>query len=138
VLGIDLSPQMVGQCRARNAQAVRTGRLQLRRADVRDLVDPADLMVAVHVLYFWHDPASVLQHARTILAGGGEVALGYRCRQDMPAAARRDFPREGHRLYDSEHEVSALLAACGFDDVQNHAVTSDEDVLGWLTVGQSR
>jgi SAM-dependent methyltransferase len=138
VRGIDLSAQMVAQSRARNAQAVRTGRLDVREGDVRDVVEPADLMMAIHVLYFWHDPESVLDHARTVLAGGGLLALGYRCRRDMPPSARRGFPQEGHRLYDSEQDVSALLIASGFHDVQNHLVTRNNDIPGWLTLGQSQ
>ena len=30
---------------------------------------PADLVTAVHVRYFWHDPLSVLVQPRTVLAG---------------------------------------------------------------------
>ena len=138
VLGIDLSPQMVAQSQARNAHAIRSGRLELREADVRDVVEPADLMLAVHVLYFWHDPATVLHHLRTRLTGDGVLALGYRCRRDMPPPARRDFPKEGHRLYDSEKDVSALLTAAGFHDVQNHVITRNGNMLGWLTTGQAR
>jgi SAM-dependent methyltransferase len=138
ILGIDLSPQMVAQSRARTVQAIRGGRLELRQGDVRDVIEPADLMLAVHVVYFWHDPDTVLRHIRALLTGGGVLALGYRCRQDMPPPARRDFPREGHRLYDSEKDVSALLSAADFHEVQNHLITRNNNTLGWLTTGRSR
>jgi len=60
VVGIDLSPEMLAQSRARNAEAVRSGRLTLRRGGVEQLDTPVDLIVAVHVLYFWHQPVEVL------------------------------------------------------------------------------
>jgi SAM-dependent methyltransferase len=137
IVGIDMSPLMVAESRARNAEAVRAGRLEVREGDILDATEPADLMLAVHVVYFWHEPASVLHHARMVLAGGGGLALGYRCRPDMPLPARRDFPREGHRLYDSERDVSDLLTASGFQDVENHLVTSNAGALGWLTIGRA-
>lgn len=137
ILGIDLSPRMIAQSRARTAQAVRSGRLELRRGGVRDVVEPADLLLAVHVVYFWHDPAEVLDHLRALLAGGGVLALGYRCRRDMPPPARRDFPREGHRLYDTAEDVSALLTAAGFDEVHNDLITGGDAPLGWLTTGRA-
>jgi predicted TPR repeat methyltransferase len=129
---------MVAQSQARNAEAIGAGRLELREEDILDAVEPADLMLAAHVIYFWHEPASVLHHARMVLAGGGALALGYRCRRDMPPPARRDFPREGHRLYDSEQDVSALLTTSGFQDVENGVITSNTSALGWLTVGRAR
>jgi hypothetical protein len=48
------------------------------------------------------------------------------------------FPKEGHRLYDSEKDLSALLTGAGFHDVQNHVITRNENTLGWLTTGQAR
>jgi len=138
IVGLDLSAQMVAQSRARTAQAIDSGRLELRQGDVRDVIEPADLMLAVHVVYFWHDPGQVLDHVRTLLVGGGVLALGYRCRRDMPPPARRDFPKEGHRLYDSEGDVSAILTAAGLQDVQNHLITRNNNTLGWLTTGRSQ
>jgi SAM-dependent methyltransferase len=137
VVGVDLSPQMLAQSRARNRAATRDGRLELREGDVGEINEPADLLLAVHVLYFWHDPASVLRNARVLLAGGGVLALGYRCRQDMPPPARRDFPKEGHLLYDNERDVADLLTAAGFDQVGSHLVTSNGSTLGWLTLGRA-
>jgi hypothetical protein len=48
------------------------------------------------------------------------------------------FHKEGHRLYDSEKDLSALLTGAGFHDVQNHVITRNENTLGWLTTGQAR
>ncbi len=93
VVGIDLSKRMVAQSRIRNRTAIDAGRLRLLSGGIPHLGGPYDLVVAVHVLYFWHDPTATLARLRSSLAADGVVALGYRCRQDMPQPAQRDFPR---------------------------------------------
>ena len=113
----------------------RDGRLELREGDVRELTEPADLVIGVHVLYFWHDPASVLRNIRALPTSGGVLALGYRRREDMPPPARRDFPKEGHLLYESERDVANLLTAADFDRVHSHPIASKGSALGWLTLG---
>ena len=38
----------------------------------------------------------------------------------MPGPAQRNFPKEGHLLYESDDAVSALLTAAGFKSVGVH------------------
>jgi len=137
VQGIDLSAQMLDQSRRRNAGAIQSGRLDLRQGDVEQISPPPNLLLAVHVLYFWHEPEAVLKQMRATLASGAVLALGYRCRADMPSPAQRDFPREGHRLYESEGDVRALLTSAGYQDVESHSITSGDHALGWLTTGRA-
>jgi SAM-dependent methyltransferase len=135
VLGVDLSPEMVARSRARNAAEVRSGRLTLAEGGPERIDGPADLVVAVHVLYFWHQPVDTLARLRDSLAEDGVVALGYRCRADMPSVSQRDFPKEGHLLYDDESDVRALFAAAGYRP--GHSARIDDEAgnhLGWLTV----
>jgi len=139
VFGVDLSPEMLAQSQARNADAVRSGRLTLRNggADQVNQIHlcegPADLVVAVHVLYFWHQPVDVLSRLRGSVAQGGLLALGYRCRQDMPPPARRDFPREGHQLYEFESQVRDLFSAAGYQPARSARIDGPRAYLGWLT-----
>jgi trans-aconitate methyltransferase len=137
VVGTDLSPQMLAQSRKRNSGAIDAGRLELREGDVTSISPPVDLVTAVHVLYFWHDPTSVLAQLRNVLTPNGVLALGYRCRQDMPQAAQKDFPREGHRLYDNEEAVRELLTTAGFRSPHSHSIDSAGNHLGWLTVASA-
>src|SRR5579864_223512 len=111
VWGIDPSPVMVAQSRRRNQRAIQSGRLQLVQGDARALSElaPVDLVVAVHLLYFWHQPGTELARVRAALGRDGKFAIGYRLRKDMPGASQRQFPAEGHRLYDSDEEVVTLL-----------------------------
>lgn len=138
VVGIDPSARMLAQSRKRNAAAIEAGRLELREGDVTTVGAPVDLVTAVHVLYFWHNPMDVLVRLREVLEPDGVLALGYRCRQDMPRPAQRDFPREGHRLYDSEDAVRELLTAAGYRSPHSHRIDGAGHHLGWLTVADAR
>lgn len=120
VWGVDLSSLMLSQSRKRNRTAVDAGRLHLLEGGVPALSDskPADLVMANHVLYFWPDPVAELAQIRGYLRPGGLLALGYQLRENMPAMAQRRFPPAGHRLYDSDDEVTALATAAGFVSVE--------------------
>ncbi|HEY0572705.1 MAG TPA: class I SAM-dependent methyltransferase [Pseudonocardia sp.] len=133
VLGVDLSPEMLAQSKTRNAEAVRSGRLTLRHGGVERLEDQVDLVLAVHVLYFWHQPVDVLSRLRARVANDGLVALGYRLRQDMPPPARRDFPKEGHQLYEFESQVRDLFTAAGYQPARTARIDGARIHLGWLT-----
>jgi len=134
VVGVDLSPEMLAQSRARNAEAAGSERLTLRQGGLEQVEGSVDLVVAVHVLYFWHQPVQALAQVRAAVATGGLVALGYRCRQDMPPPARRDFPREGHVLYELESQVRGLFAAAGYQPARSVRIDGTRMHLGWLTV----
>jgi SAM-dependent methyltransferase len=119
VWGVDQSSTMLGQARRRNKAAVRAGRLQLVQGDASaaQTLAPLDLIVAVHVLYFLRDPVQQLTRLREALAPSGMLALGFQLRQNMPKPAQEQFPRAGHRLYDSDDEVRLVLTGAGFTNV---------------------
>ena len=120
VWGVDPSPVMIAQSQRRNRLAIRNGRLRLIQGDVGALTQlaPIDLITAVHVLYFWHRPGDELAYVRAALSPGGSLAIAYRLRKDMPEVSQRQFPAEGHRLYDSDEEVISLFRDAGFDAIQ--------------------
>jgi ubiquinone/menaquinone biosynthesis C-methylase UbiE len=119
VWGVDLSPEMLSQSRGRNVEQANAGRLTLIEGGVESLQGfaPVDLIVAAHVLYFWHDPTDALAQIYRALRPGGVLALGYQLRLSMPPMAQKNFPKEGHLLYDSDGAVSTLLTGAGFKDV---------------------
>ena len=84
-------------------------------------VAPVDIVMANHVLYFWHHPAVELTQIHRGLRTGGVLALGYQLRQNMPPIAQKRFPTEGHLLYDSIDEVESLLRAAGFPVIDHLA-----------------
>jgi hypothetical protein len=44
--------------------------------------------------------------------------LGYQLKQHMPQISQRDFPKEGHLLYENDDELSVLLSGAGFTNVR--------------------
>lgn len=59
VAGVDPSPEMVGQALARNREAVRGGRVDLRCASVESLPFPDgqfDKVLAINAVQVWPDP----------------------------------------------------------------------------------
>jgi SAM-dependent methyltransferase len=122
VWGIDLSPEMLAQSRKRNLAAVRAGRLTLTEGSAATLaaIAPVDVVVANHVLYFWHQPAAELARIHAALRPAGLLALGYQLKQNMPQMAQRHFPPQGHLLYSSDEQVARLLAAAGFAAISHH------------------
>lgn len=121
VWGIDLSPVMLAQARKRNLAEVVAGRLTLIEGSTSALAEiaPADIVMANHVLYFWHGPVAEITQIHDHLRPGGLLALGYELRQNMPRLAQKRFPEDGHLLYDSDDEVGELTRAAGFTSVSH-------------------
>lgn len=113
LVAVDPSPAMQRQLVRRNRAAVRDGRLHVVTGDLGQLEESAtaDVIVGVHVVYFWPDPIVALRQASRHLPPGGLVALGYQLRADMPRVAQRDFPASGHRLFETDQELTAALRA---------------------------
>lgn len=136
VWGIDLSPVMLAQARKRNLAEVEAGRLTLIQGSVSALADiaPADVVMANHVLYFWHEPAAELTQIHRYLRPGGLLALGYQLRQNIPPLARKRFPEDGHLLYGSDDEVGELARGAGFTAVSYLVKGAPEKPAGRVAV----
>jgi SAM-dependent methyltransferase len=117
ILGVDPSRAMCAQAARRNREAIKDGRLRLVLGDAGAVAadSPVDLIVAVHVLYFLHEPERELRRVADLLAAGGHVALGYQLREHMPPVSQRDFAAEGHQLYESDDELRLVLRGAGFE-----------------------
>ena len=137
VWGIDLSPEMLSQSRKRNLAALEGNRLSLMKGDSTSLVQlqPIDIILANHVLYFWHQAAAELARLHDALRPGGLLALGYQLKQNMPPMAQTHFPRQGHLLYESDTDVETLLADSGFRSVMHRVMGSPESPHGRLALG---
>jgi SAM-dependent methyltransferase len=100
VAGIDRSRRMVRQARARNADAIRSGRVQLRYGSV-DCLPFADNMfdkaLAINSMQVWPDAVAGLREIRRVMKPAGRIALGF--------TSYSGQPKEG---------LSETLAAAGF------------------------
>jgi SAM-dependent methyltransferase len=95
---------------------------------------PMDLVVAVHVLYFWREPVQALQAMARLLTPEGHVALGYQLERHMPPVAQRDFVAEGHRLYESDDQVTELLTPAGLKAEHQSVIGADASPTGRLLI----
>jgi ubiquinone/menaquinone biosynthesis C-methylase UbiE len=80
IAGIDPSREMVEQARARNAIAIRDGRVDLRCGFVEHLPfddDAFDRALAINSMQVWPDSAAGLREIRRVMKPGGRVAVGF-------------------------------------------------------------
>lgn len=139
IWGVDHSPVMLSQSRKRNLAEISSGRLVVIEGDAASLQElaPLDLVLASHVLYFWHRPAAELARIHGALRPAGWLALGYQLGPNMPASAQRNFPKEGHLLYESDDEITALLEGAGFRNVRFAVKGPSEAPEGRLAVAEA-
>jgi ubiquinone/menaquinone biosynthesis C-methylase UbiE len=100
VAGVDQSQEMVRQAGARNADALRSRRVDLRYGSVERLPftdETFDKALAINSMQAWQDAGAGLREIRRVLKHGGNVALGFTVNSGQP--------KEG---------VAELLAAAGF------------------------
>ena len=136
VVGIDVSEEMSRAATRRCADFVRTGRVELYRADAARLPFPRasfDKAYSVHTLYFWQHPAEVLVEARRVLRPGGLLALCYRSKSDP---ATQNFPEAVYRFL-NEGDVVAQLREAGFADVETETVNCGSSLHLRLTSGRA-
>jgi ubiquinone/menaquinone biosynthesis C-methylase UbiE len=111
VAGVDQSQEMVRQAAARNADALRRRRVDLRYGSVERLPfadETFDKALAINSMQAWPDARAglreirrVLKHGGNVLKHGGNVALGFTVNSDQPKAG-----------------VAESLAAEGFTQAQ--------------------
>ena len=104
VAGVDASDEMVGQARARNANALAQGRIDLRLGSVERLPfddDTFDAALAVNSMQVWPDAVGGLREMRRVLKRGGRIALAF-------------TPHSGQ----SKAGLIDLLASAGFADAR--------------------
>lgn len=111
VAGIDPSEEMLAQAKARNMNAMATGRVELQRGSVESLPfedSTFDKVLAINSMQVWPDAVTGLCEIGRILKPGGKVVLG--------------FTRWSGQAQDG---LTETLVTAGFSDV--HVVNLDGD-----------
>jgi len=78
VSGIDHSETMVQAASKRNAAAIRSGRMELKKGDVISLPYPDqsfDIAYSLHSIYFWKNPEDSLKEIKRVLKPDGLLAI---------------------------------------------------------------
>jgi ubiquinone/menaquinone biosynthesis C-methylase UbiE len=117
VAGVDDSEEMVEQARVRNAEAIKTGRVELRRGSVETLPfehETFDKALAINSMQVWLDAVAGLREIRRVMKPGGRVALGFTHHSGQP--------KEG---------LTDVLTAAGFAGA--HVVDIDRDFCALAT-----
>jgi ubiquinone/menaquinone biosynthesis C-methylase UbiE len=104
VAGVDPSPDMVAQARARNADAIERGRIDLRQASVESLPfddDSFDGALSINAMQVWPDAVAGLREIRRVMRPGAMIVLGFTPWSGQP-----------------EELVVETLTAAGFEETQ--------------------
>jgi SAM-dependent methyltransferase len=120
--GVDASSLMLTRAARANREAVAGRRIRLVEARFEALPFPDgafDKVLAVNVMYFWHDLDAIVAEIRRVLRPGGRLIVYV---TDAAVMRRWKFAASGsHRLFDSS-SVASALARGGFVSVR---VTSE-------------
>lgn len=131
--GIDISPTMVAEALAFNADLVQAGKasFHLASADAMPFGDAGfDRVFSIGVVHFWTDPAASLAEVRRVLRPGGVMLMGCLAPKDAPDFAQKEY---GFHLRDAP-EWDALCRGAGFADVDVQTVESDQTTPGGAPV----
>ncbi len=122
VAGVDPSDEMLRQAAARNAGAIRSGRVDLRRATAESLPFEAgafDRALSINSMQVWADPVQGLREIRRVLRPDARLVLAF------TRAARQ--PRQG---------LAEMLATAGFLDAR--LVELGEDLFAAVATAPPR
>ncbi|SDE51203.1 class I SAM-dependent methyltransferase [Rhodospira trueperi] len=117
-VGVDHSPDMVAETRARNAAAVEDGRLEVAQGDAAALPFPDGAFTAVfcmHAFFFFPQPAEAIAEMARVLTPGGRIAIV----TTPPAASRRVRrmfgPVAKHMRFDAPEALTRWAEEAGLD-----------------------
>lgn len=89
IVGLDPSQEMHRQAAARNAEAIRAGRVRLDAGSATELPYASasfDRALASNTLQLWPDPSAGLREAHRVLKPGGRMVLGFTHRANQARA----------------------------------------------------
>ena len=116
VAGIDHSQTMIQAASQRNAQAIQSGRMELKLGDVASLPYPDesfDIVLSLHSIYFWQDPLGCLKEIRRVLKSSGTVAITILPKDKW----RQKLDTNAMTLYFGK-DIASMFSEAGFRNVR--------------------
>ncbi len=117
VAGIDVSPVMVENCRARYQEEIKAGRVDIQCGRVETLPYPDGYFTkvsSVNSIFYWSDVEQGIAEIYRILEKEGQVVLTYTCKKDLE---KKGFVQYGVKTYEEE-EVQQMLVKAGFREIK--------------------
>ncbi len=134
--GVDFSEVMLARASFRNRELIRSGQLDLRYGDSRELsfgCERFDKVFSVHTIYFWDDPSEHLEEAYRVMKTGGCIVIGYRSKADKRAV--NEFPEPTYH-FPSVDEVEMALSDVGFNSVFTKTAQIGKRLTHWTIAGK--
>lgn len=132
VHGVDYAAGSVAASRARNAQLIRAGRVEITRASVSRLPFPADkfdVVTAVETQYYWPNLMNDMREVLRVLKPGGTLIV---IAESYKKAANDWLHGPAMKLVRSTNlgvaEQRELFAGAGYTDIQ----IFEERAKGWI------
>ena len=127
IAGIDHSKTMVQAASQRNADAIQSGRMELKQGEVYSLPYPDesfDIAFSLHSIYFWQKPLDCLKEIMRVLKPGGYLALTILPKDKW----RPNVDTNIMTLYFGK-ELASLFSKAGYQNVRVE-VPPQKDKLG--------
>lgn len=132
VYGVDYTKGSVAASRAKNAQLITAGRVEIQQASVSELPFPDsqfDLVTAVETQYYWPDVVEDMREILRVLKPGGRLLV---IAESYKGGKNDKLQRPVMKLLRSTHlsaaEQRELFSAAGYTDVE----LFEERDKGWI------
>ena len=116
-VGIDVSPVMVENCRARYQEEIKAGRVDIQWGRAETLPYPDEYFTkvsSVNSLFYWRDVEQGIAEIYRVLQKEGKIILTYTCKKDLE---KKGFGQYGVKPYEEE-EVQQMLVRAGFSEIK--------------------
>ena len=127
VAGIDHSITMVQVARKRNADAIKTGHMELNQGDAASVPYPDesfDIVFSLHSIYFWNNPVECLGGFRRVLKPGGLLAITIQPKNKWQKE-RIDSP--AMTLFFG-NQIGEMFSSAGFQNIRTESYTENGEI----------
>ncbi len=97
IAGVDCSPEMVAHAAARNAEAIQSGRIDLRLGSAEQLPfadETFERVISINSLQVWANPKKGLAEILRVMKANGLLALGFTTHARQPQEGLTELLRE--------------------------------------------